>query len=61
MDKARIYCEDCDEWFIVEFNYVSELPETRCPKCNENNIWFGDIECDRSQPIIMGRGGCRQK
>ena len=60
---ADLFCDDCDKWYIVEFEYVSELPTINCPECNSKNTWFGDIETDDNdwKEIVMGRGGRRQK
>ena len=61
MNKANIFCDNCNKWFVIDYEYVGELPEMVCPKCHGDHIWFGEIECDRSKPLVMGRGGCRQK
>jgi len=60
-NKAKIFCDECDKWYLVEYNLTSELLESKCPKCGSNKIWFGEIECNRSDTIIMGRGGRKQK
>jgi len=61
MDKAEMYCDNCEEWYTIEYIFISELFKLNCPKCHGDHIWFGEIDCDRSGELIMGRGGCRQK
>jgi len=61
MGKANLYCENCEQWYTIEYDYVSDLFGRKCPKCNGDETWFGEIECDRSGEIEMGRGGCSQK
>jgi len=61
MTEANIYCDDCEKWFKVEYKQVSDLPEMICPICKKDNIWFGDIETEDNEPLVMGRGGCSQK
>jgi len=60
MDTAKIFCDDCDKWYTVEFMWASDLPEMTCPKCNGNNLWFGEIiqeEEITDDSITLGRGG----
>lgn len=59
--KANIYCEKCNKWYKIDFEYISELFGIRCLKCNSDRTWFGDIEGNDEDPIEMGRGGCSQK
>ena len=58
MANAKVYCEDCDKWFTIDFTLTSELFDLKCTKCKGNNIWFGSIETgDNNNNIILGKGG----
>jgi len=63
MGIAKIFCDNCDKWHEVNFEYASDLPDIVCPKCISDSIWFGDItdEDKDDGPIEIGRGGRRQK
>ena len=58
IDIAELYCEDCDKWYNINYKYVSELFGRQCPKCNSDNTWFGEILCDKSDELVLGKGGC---
>ena len=61
MDKVIFHCEDCGKSFETEYKEIADLPGTKCPKCNSENIFIRDyiyeIEPDRS-PIQLGSRGC---
>ena len=65
MSSAKVYCDDCEIWYDVEFINISDLPDMKCPKCKSDKIYFGDItqddieDCDKD--VVLGRGGCGQK
>jgi len=61
MNKVKVFCDKCDKWYEMSYELTSELFDLMCPKCNCNKIWFGEIECNRSESIVMGRGGRKQK
>ena len=63
MGIVKIFCDDCNKWHEVEFEFPSELPNMTCPKCKSERVWFGDIvdEDMNEESLTMGRGGRRQK
>jgi len=64
MSKGRIFCDKCDKWYDFEYESSSDLPIAKCPKCNCNKIWFGDLfigEDKGPDTVILGRGGKGQR
>ena len=62
MGTAEVFCDDCDKWYTIEYEFVSDLFGIKCPECKSDSVWFGDID-DGEDPcdVQLGRGGCRQK
>jgi len=60
MGKTKIYCDDCNKEYII--NYFDPT-NTKCPKCKGNNIWFMEVNFDEPKVdnVILGNGGCSQK
>ena len=58
-DYTIILCDGCGKESKIEFEYVSEVKGTKCPKCNSDNIWFKEfVQFDTENlSLTMGRGG----
>jgi len=59
MGNAKIFCDECNKWYTVEFTLTSDLFDIECPKCKGNQTWIGDVENDEpnNNEIVLGRGG----
>ncbi len=62
MMTVTLLCDNCGEKFEQTIEYISDV-EWVCPKCKYTDIALLDIDDpDKDDsPLVMGRGGCRQK
>jgi len=58
--KAEVNCYECNTTSIIEIEEAGDLPDIVCPKCGNEHIFFGNIECeDNNEPFkLPGTGGC---
>ena len=59
MIRIKLWCEDCDDTFEQEVEFMSDI-NWACILCKGDNTWFRDSISDEpvGEPITLGKGGC---
>ena len=59
MDKVKLYCNECDEEFYQNVEYISDI-NWICPKCKSDRTWLREYigENINDREIKLGKGGC---